>query len=56
MAPAAGAAVFTTGPLAWNGAVSFWLRNGAFALFVVVMFVVLRNVLHRQAVEEGVAR
>jgi hypothetical protein len=56
MAPAAGAAVFTTGPLAWNGAMSFWLRNGAFALFVVVMFVVLRNVLHRQAVDEGVAR
>jgi hypothetical protein len=56
MAPAAGAAVFTTGPLAWNGAVSFWLRNGAFALFVVVMFVVLRHVLHRQAAEEGVAR
>jgi hypothetical protein len=56
MAPAAGAAVFSTGPLAWNGAVSFWLRNGAFALFVVVMFVVLRTVLHRQATEEGVAR
>jgi hypothetical protein len=56
MAPAAGAAVFTTGPLAWDGAVSFWLRNGAFALFVVVMFVVLRNAVHRQAVEEGVAR
>ena len=35
---------------------SFWLRNGAFALFVVVMFFVLRDVLHRQAVEEGVAR
>jgi hypothetical protein len=56
MAPAVGAAVFATGPLAWNGALSFWVRNGAFALFVVVMFVVLRNVLHRQAVEEGVAR
>jgi hypothetical protein len=55
MAPAAGAAVFTTGPLAWNGAVSFWLRNCAFALFVIVMFFALRNVLHRQAVEEGVA-
>jgi hypothetical protein len=56
MAPAVGAAVFATGPLAWNGAISFWLRNGAFTLFVVVMFFVLRNVLHRQAVEEGVAR
>jgi hypothetical protein len=56
MAPAAGAAVFAGGPLAWNGAVSFWLRNGAFALFVGVMFFVLRNVLHRHAVAEGVAR
>jgi len=55
MAPAAGAAIFRTGPLAWDGAVSFWLRNGAFALFVVVMFFVLRGALHRQAVEEGVA-
>ncbi|HEY1841318.1 MAG TPA: hypothetical protein VGG53_14070 [Mycobacterium sp.] len=56
MAPAVGAAVFSSGPLAWNGAISFWLRNAAFALFVIVMFFVLRNVLHRQAVEEGVAR
>jgi hypothetical protein len=56
MAPAVGAAVFATGPLAWNGALSFWLRNGAFALFIAVMFVVLRNVLHRQAIDEGVAR
>jgi hypothetical protein len=55
MAPATGAAVFDTGPLAWNGAVSFWLRNGAFAVFVVVMFFVLRKALHRQAVKDGVA-
>jgi hypothetical protein len=54
MAPAAGAAIFRTGALAWDGVVSFWLRNGAFALFVVVMFFVLRAALHRQAVEEGV--
>jgi hypothetical protein len=54
MAPAAGAAVFRTGALAWDGVVSFWLRNGAFALFVVVMFFVLRAALHRQAVQEGV--
>jgi hypothetical protein len=54
MAPAAGAAIFRTGPLAWDGAVSFWLRNGAFALFVVVMFFELRAALHRQALEEGV--
>ena len=48
------AAIFQTGPLAWNGAISFWLRNAAFALFVIVMFFVLRNTLQRQASEEGV--
>jgi hypothetical protein len=36
--------------------VSFWLRNGSFALFVLVMFFVLRKVLHRQAVEEGIVK
>lgn len=56
MAPAAAAAVFRTGPLAWDGAVSFWLRGGAFALFVVVMFFVLRGVLARQAAEAGSAQ
>lgn len=56
MTPAAGAAVFKTGPLAWDGLASFWLRNIAFAVFIVVMFFVLRSALHRQAVEEGVAR
>src|ERR1700736_5705722 len=56
IAPAVGASIFRAGPLAWDGLVSFWLRNGAFALFVVVMFFVLRAVLQRQAVEEGVAQ
>lgn len=56
MVPAAGAAVFQTGPLAWDGLVSFWIRNGAFALFVVVMFFVLRRAVLRQAHEEGVLR
>ncbi len=56
MAPAAAAAVFRTGPLAWDGAISFWLRIGAFVLFIVVMSFVLRSALHRQAVEEGIAR
>jgi len=55
IAPAAGAAIFTNGPLAWNGAVSFWLRNIAFTLFVAVMFAVLRKAVRRQAVAEGVA-
>lgn len=54
MMPAAGAAVFRTGPLAWDGVISFWLRNGAFGLFVIVMFFVLRTALRNQAIEEQV--
>ncbi|AKS36088.1 hypothetical protein [Mycolicibacterium goodii] len=55
MVPAAGAAVVHTGPLAWDGFLSFWVRNGAFAVFVVVMFFVLRRAVIRQAVAEDVA-
>lgn len=54
MVPAACAAVVQTGPLAWDGIVSFWVRNGAFVVFVVVMFFVLRTALRRQAVDERV--
>jgi len=54
MVPAAGAAVFQTGPLAWDGLWSFWVRNGAYALFVIVMFFVLRKAIQRQAVDDGV--
>ena len=54
MTPAACAVIFRTGPLAWDGAVSFWLRIGAFALNIAVMFVVLRAAINRQA-SEGAA-
>lgn len=54
MIPAAGAAVFHTGPMAWDGLLAFWLRNGAFAAFVIVMFFVLRRAVLRQAIEEVV--
>jgi hypothetical protein len=53
MLPSACAAVFRDGPLAWDGLVSFWLRNGSFALFAVVMFFVLRTALRRQAQERA---
>ena len=52
MTPAACAVIFTTGPLAWDGAISYWLRLGAFVLDIVVMFVVLRTAIDRQALEE----
>jgi hypothetical protein len=53
MTPAACAVIFRTGPLAWDGAVSFWLRIGAFGLNVAVMFIVLRSAINRQASEEA---
>jgi hypothetical protein len=56
MAPSAFSTVFMTGPLAWDGFISFWVRNGAFALFVLVMFFVLRKALYRQGVAEGLAQ
>jgi hypothetical protein len=49
IAPAAGASVVTTGPFAWNGAVSFWLRLAALSLYVTVMFFVLRRAVRQQA-------
>jgi hypothetical protein len=52
LAPAACAAIFRTGPLAWNGIVSFWLKIGTFSIFLVVMFFVLRAAINRQALEE----
>jgi hypothetical protein len=52
--PAAGASVFKTGPLAWNGALSFWLRLGAFSTYMVVMFFVLRGAVKREADELGI--
>lgn len=54
MTPAACAAIVHSGPLAWNGLVSFWFRVGAFALYIVVMFFVLRTAINRQAAEQAV--
>lgn len=51
MTPAVGAVIVTDGPLAWNGVVSFWLRIGAFCLYLVVMFVVVRSAISAQARE-----
>lgn len=51
MTPAVAAVIVTDGPLAWNGVVSFWLRLGAFCLYLVVMFVVVRSAIATQARE-----
>jgi len=52
LAPAAFVAVTLTGPLAWDGLLSFWVRNGAVALWLAVMVVVLGRNLYRQRREE----
>jgi hypothetical protein len=49
IAPSAFGAVVQSGPLAWNGAVSFWLRIGAYAVYIGVMFAVLRSAVRNQA-------
>ncbi|AXQ28546.1 hypothetical protein D0B54_07550 [Solimonas sp. K1W22B-7] len=48
IAPAAFVATTLTGPLAWDGLLSFWVRNGAIALWLVVMTVVIGKNIHRQ--------
>lgn len=53
IAPAACAAVLQSGPLAWNGAISFWLRISAYGVYILVMFVVLRAAVKREAAEEA---
>lgn len=48
IAPAAFVATALSGPLAWDGLWSFWVRNGAIALWLVVMTVVIGKALYRQ--------
>lgn len=52
MTPAVCSVIFTSGPLAWNGFISFWCRLGAFAFFLVVMFFALRRAIKQQDIEE----
>lgn len=52
IAPSAFALMYKTGPLAWDGAISFWLHIFTYALYIIVMFFVLRSVLNKQSCEE----
>lgn len=52
--PGAFALLQKTGPLAWDGLLSFDLRLATFAVYVAVMFVVLLSVVKRQVADEGV--
>jgi hypothetical protein len=47
LVPAGFAGLTLTGPFAWNGLLSFWLRNIAIAVWLVVMAVALHDAMAR---------
>jgi len=53
MAPSAAAVAVRTGPLAWNGVVSFWLRTGAYAVFLAVLFFAARSAINQEERDEA---
>jgi hypothetical protein len=55
LAPAAFTALSFTGPLAWDGLLSFWVKNIAIAVWIIVMGTVLGQTIRRQRAEELVA-
>jgi len=48
LVPAGFAGLTLTGVFAWNGLLSFWVKNVAIALWIVVMAVVLGRAVHRE--------
>jgi hypothetical protein len=52
--PSAFTVLYQSGPLAWDGAVSFTLRLSVFAVYIAVMFAVLVRVVNRQGSEQEV--
>jgi hypothetical protein len=44
---------FTTGPLAWNGLVAYWIPVFAFAFWILGMSLLLLRAIARQEAEEG---
>jgi hypothetical protein len=55
LTPAVFVAVSPTGPFAWDGLLSFWVRNGAVVVWLGVMTVVLGHNLYRQRREDDLA-
>jgi hypothetical protein len=53
--PAAFVGLAMTGPIAWDGLLTFWVRNVAIGLWIAVMGVVLGQAIHRQRDEERLA-
>jgi hypothetical protein len=55
IAPGAFSLMFKEGPLAWDGSLAFGLRFGSFAVYIAVMFFVVRSALSRQILEGATA-
>ncbi len=51
LVPAAFVGVSLTGPLAWDGFLSFWVKNVAIAIWIIVMGVVLGQAVYRERAE-----
>jgi hypothetical protein len=54
LVPAAFVGLALEGPLAWDGALSFWLKNIAIAVWIVVMGIVLGQAVYRERAEDQV--
>lgn len=53
LVPAAFVGLALTGPLAWDGALSFWLKNIAIAVWIVVMGIVLGQAIYRERAQHS---
>lgn len=51
LVPASFVGVSLTGPLAWDGLLSFWVKNIAVAVWIIVMGVVLGQAIYRERAE-----
>jgi hypothetical protein len=51
LVPASFVGVSLTGPLAWDGLLSFWVKNVAIALWIAVMGIVLGRAIYRERAE-----
>jgi hypothetical protein len=55
LTPAAFGALAFHGPIAWDGLLSFWVKNVAIAVWILVMGIVLGQTIRRQRAEDRVA-
>ena len=55
LVPATFSAAYLHGPLAWNGLLSFWIKNSAIVLWLLVMVGVVGKNLYAQRRQEAVA-